>query len=284
MKTGVIDVGGGLRGSFASGVMDRCIYDGVHFDYGIGVSAGSANLAGSLAGQMGRNYVFYTDYIFRHEYISLDNFIRHHNYIDLDYAYSTLFNIDGENPLDYDALVRSGSEYRAVACNAITGEPKYFTLGERGMRRNDYDALKASCCVPIADEPYVIDGVPYVDGGLADPVPVEKALQDGCERIVLILTKPDGHIVHSKTYELCARWLDRRGYSKAATGMRAKYKRYNAGYDKVKKMQDEGRGLIIAPESIEGMGTLTKDKQAIKDLYVQGFRAGRRVKAFMEQK
>ena len=49
-------------------------------------------------------------------------------------------------------------------------------------------------------------------------------------------------------------------------------------------MQDEGRGLIIAPESIEGMGTLTKDKQAIKDLYVQGFRAGRRVKAFMEQK
>jgi predicted patatin/cPLA2 family phospholipase len=82
---------------------------------------------------------------------------------------------------------------------------------------------------------------------------------------------------------MCARWLDAKGYHKAAAGMRAKYRRYNEGYDIVKKMQEEGKGLIIAPESIEGMGTLTKNRQAIKDLYVQGFRAGRKVRDFMHE-
>ena len=57
---GVIDVGGGLRGSYGAGVLDACLRKGVHFDYGAGVSAGSANILSYLAGQMGRNYTFYT--------------------------------------------------------------------------------------------------------------------------------------------------------------------------------------------------------------------------------
>ena len=50
-KIGVIDVGGGLRGIYAAGVFDWCLENGVKFDYGIGISAGSANLASYLSGQ-----------------------------------------------------------------------------------------------------------------------------------------------------------------------------------------------------------------------------------------
>lgn len=56
MKTGIVDVGGGLRGIYAAGVLDYCMDQGIHFDLGIGVSAGSANLASYAAGQRGRNY------------------------------------------------------------------------------------------------------------------------------------------------------------------------------------------------------------------------------------
>ena len=99
------------------------------------------------------------------------------------------------------------------------------------MKENRYDALKASCCVPIADEPYVVEGLPYVDGGLSDPVPVQKAMDDGCDKIVLILTMPKGHIPVTRSDRMAARWLMRKGYPHAARGMLQRPNRYNHGVD-----------------------------------------------------
>ena len=104
MKIGVVDVGGGFRGIYACGVLDYCLDENICFDLGIGVSAGSANLASFIAGQRGRNYLFYTKYGFRKQYASLRNFILKRSYIDMDYVYGTLSDHDGENPLDYAAL------------------------------------------------------------------------------------------------------------------------------------------------------------------------------------
>ena len=84
MKTGVVDAGGGLRGIYAAGVLDYCMEHGIRFDSGIGVSAGSANLASYAAGQIGRNYKFYTEYVFRRQYIGIGNFIFKHSFIDMD--------------------------------------------------------------------------------------------------------------------------------------------------------------------------------------------------------
>ena len=75
MKTGIVDVGGGLRGIYAAGVLDYCMAENIRFDLGIGVSAGSANLTSYCAGQKGRNYIFYTDYSFRKEYMGVENFL-----------------------------------------------------------------------------------------------------------------------------------------------------------------------------------------------------------------
>ena len=104
MKTGVVDVGGGLRGIYAAGVFDYCLDRGIQFDYCIGVSAGSANVSSYLAGQKGRNYRFYYQYSFRKRYMGLKDFILKGSYIDLDYIYGTLSNADGEDPLDFQAL------------------------------------------------------------------------------------------------------------------------------------------------------------------------------------
>lgn len=73
MKTGIIDAGGGLRGIYGAGVLDRCMEEGVQFDCCIGVSAGSANMCSYVAGQHGRNKPFYQDYSFRKEYMSVGN-------------------------------------------------------------------------------------------------------------------------------------------------------------------------------------------------------------------
>ncbi len=190
MKYGVIDVGGGLRGIYGAGVLDRCLEEDLRFDLCIGVSAGSANMASYLAGQHGRNKPFYDEYSFRREYMSVHNLIRKHSYLDLSYVYGTLSNAGGENPLDYAALARSPAELCVVAANAQNGEAQYFTKAD--LHPDDYRILMASCCIPVIDQPCVIDGVPYFDGGLADPVPLEWAFAHGCDRVALILTKPIG--------------------------------------------------------------------------------------------
>ena len=147
MKTGVIDAGGGLRGIYAAGVFDRCMDDGIRFDLGIGVSAGSANVVSYCAGQRGRNYTFYTEYALRRQYMGMGNFVRKGSYIDLDYVYGVLSNADGENPLDYAAFAANPMEVFVVATEADTGEVRYFDKSD--IRQDEYDIMKASSAIPF---------------------------------------------------------------------------------------------------------------------------------------
>ena len=167
--------------------MDRCQELGIDFNHCYGVSAGAANMTSFIARQHGRNHRFYTEYAFRKEYASATNFIKDRNFVHLDYVYGDLSNHDGEFPVDYAAFEANPTEFTVVACNALDGSTKYFDKSDIGF--DQMDPVKASSAVPVACKPYVIDDVPYYDGGIADPVPVQKALDDGNERAVLILTR-----------------------------------------------------------------------------------------------
>lgn len=279
MKTGVIDVGGGLRGIYGAGVLDQCLEDGVHFDVGIGVSAGSANVASCLAGQKDRNYSFYHDYSFRKEYMSLGELLRHGNYLNMEYIYGTLSNSDGENPLDYAALASNPAHFFVVAEEAATGRARYFT--KEDFSQDCYKPFMASCNIPVINRPYVIDGIGYYDGGLADPVPVDKALAEGCDRLVVILTRPLETQRSSRQDEMLAKLLRRR-YPASAEGLMRRAERYNRSVDKAKELARQGRAIIVAPKSIEGMKTLTRDKAALDQLYRYGREDGTAVKKFLE--
>lgn len=185
---GIVDVGGGMRGVFGCGVTDFLLDNDITFDYCLGVSAGSANLASYVSRQRGRNYRYYTKYSLRPEYMSAFNFVTKHSFFDLDYVYSVLSDSDGEDPLDYKTLSQSNQIYKAVATNGETGEPHYFTKDD--FRQDFYEPLKASSAIPGVCKPVSIDGTDYFDGGVSDPIPVEKALADGCDHVFLILTKP----------------------------------------------------------------------------------------------
>ena len=176
-KIGVVDVGGGLRGAYAAGVLDYCLDNNIIFDLGIGVSAGSANMVSYAAGQARRNLQFYTEYALRSKYMSIRNFIKSGSYTNLDYVYGQLSNSDGEYPLDYSAVKASRTELLVVAANAETGQVKYFS--NEDICQDKYDIFKASAALPFICQPYIIDKVPYYDGALADPVPVEKAFSEG---------------------------------------------------------------------------------------------------------
>ena len=266
-KIGIIDVGGGLRGIYATGIFDYCLEADIVFDIGIGVSAGSANIASYIAGQKKRNYSFYIEYPFRKSYMSLRNFLFKKSYLDLDYIYSTLSNSDGENPLDYARFQKSPTDFLAVATNAATGEATYF--GKDTIHQDDYAVLKASSAIPFACHPYTVNGIPYFDGALSDPVPIEKAFACGCNKVVLILTKPRDFIRSSDKDQWFANRIQKK-YPCAAMRFRRRALRYNQSVALAKEYEKQGRVLIIAPNDTCGVSTLTKNKDALKRLYNKG--------------
>ena len=278
MKTGIIDVGGGLRDIYGLGILDHCMDADIHFDVCIGISAGSANLSAFLAGQRHRNYPFYTDYPFRKEYMSFWNFLKKGEFLNLEYVYGTLSRSDGENPLDYPTLASDPAEFIVVATNAVTGEPVYFTKAD--MAQDRYGILKSSSAIPFICKPQESSGVLCYDGALSDPVPVEKALAEGCEKVVVILTKPKD-IPRTPGNDPKLATMIKRRYPKAAKALKDRHLTYNAQVARAKELEAEGKVLILAPDSIEGLSTLSRDLDALERMYQKGYRDAEAVRTFL---
>ena len=279
MKIGVIDVGGGFRGIYAAGVLDFCLDQGITFDLSIGISAGSANLASYAAGQKGRNFLFYTVYGFRKQYMSLGNCIRKGSYVDVDYIYGTLSGAAGEKPLDYLALRDNPMEFYVVATDALTGQAQYFE--KKDIAQDRYDLFKASSSIPFVCKPYYVYGTPYYDGALGDPVPIEKAFELGCDRVILILTKPENTPRTSGKDEWFAAGI-RKKYPLAAEMLCRRARRYNEGVARALEYAKQGRVLIVSPDDTCGVDTLRRSKESLHSLYRKGYHDAERIKAFIQ--
>lgn len=277
-KVGIVDVGGGMRGIYAAGVMDYCLDHQITFDLGIGVSAGSANLASFIARQPRRNLQFYTEYAMRKEYMGFGNFLKTGSFIGLDYVYGTLSNQAGESPLNYQAMKANPTEFIVVATEAITGAVHYFS--KEDIRQDCYDVFKASSAIPFVCKPYCINGVPYYDGALADPVPIQRAFQMGCDQVVLLLTLPEDHLREpGKDARLASRI--RRRYPAAAEKLENRADQYNADVALAKQYAAEGKLLIVAPDDTCGVSTLTRQQDALQRLYEKGYRDGEVIRTFL---
>lgn len=267
---GIIDVGGGMRGVYTSGLYDCFLDNGVYFDYYLGVSAGSANLITYIASQRGRTKVFYTEYAFRREYMSLYNLIKRGSFIDLDYVFSTISNFDGENPLDYEAFSKSDGIFKACATRACDASAVY--LSREDISQDDYSLLKASCCLPAVCKPVKIKNDYYYDGAIAEPIPIEKAFSDGCDKVVLVLTKPREQYAQKSRFSKPLKCVLHN--KPIADKVENLYKICDEILKKVKQYENEGKLLVIEPEDCFNMNTLKRDYILMSKLYGEGYEDG----------
>ncbi len=275
---GIIDVGGGMRAVYTSGIYDRLMAEGIKPEYCIGVSAGSANLITYMANQQGRTKRFYTDYSRRNEYMGLHLFLTKGIFFDLEYVYKTLSNSGGEDPLDFKTASKCECEYYAVATNAENGKAEYFDLSQ--MTQDDYTVLKASCAIPLACRPVKIGEKTYFDGGVAEPIPYKKALEDGCEKIVVLLTKPVDEL-KKKSFDFSVFKSFHEQYPKMTEPLISMHEKYNRALDELKELQSQGKALIVAPDSRCNVNTVTRNTQSLNQLYDKGFNDAERIINFM---
>ena len=189
------------------------------------------------------------------------------NFLNLDYVYGVLSSSGGEDPLDYEAMMTNPMKICIVASNAQTGEPVYFF--KETYRKDDYGFISASCSVPWVNKPYNYHGNLYFDGGYSDPIPIGKAFELGCDKAIVLLTRPRDYYRSPKRDLRLAKTIKKK-YPVTARKLARRAELYNEQLDLVKRYEKEGRAMIIAPDTIEGMDTLTRNREKQNHLYQKG--------------
>lgn len=244
MKTGIVVEGGAMRAVYNAGVLDVLLENSIFFDYLIGVSAGAGNSASYISKQNGRAYRCNTDYIHDKRFMGVDPLLKHHSFFGLD------FIVDGMaydlEPFDFDEFYRDETELVIGVTNALTGQDEYFTK-DFLVENNTLDPFKASCAVPIFCQPVMINGIPYFDGGVADSIPVKKALEDGCDRLVIVLTREKGFQKRPEALPPVYKKI-LSDYPKVAESLEQRHIKYNETLKLIDKLENEGRAIVVQSE------------------------------------
>ena len=268
-KLGLIVEGGGMKCAYSAGILDAFLDHHITFDYCIGVSAGSANVASFMAGQRERNLRFYTEHLKEPGYFGLKSFLKTGNLFGLQYIYAALTNSDGADPLDFPAILANPAEFHLVATDAQTGKPAYFS--KQDMIQDDYRHIMASCALPGACRPVEIDGRLYYDGGVTDAIPVQRALDDGCDRLVIILSKQKDFIKGPEKMRFAYSRLCRK-YPKVIEALDNRHIMYRACQEKAFELEKQGKAFIFAPSTQLKLGTYTMVREIEQQLYDLGMK------------
>ena len=267
MKTGLVLEGGALRAIFSSGVCDALLEGGVMADYVVGVSAGIAYGVSYLSRQPRRNLEIVTRFAPDHRYMGMGNLAdkRNQSYFGLKFVYDTIPN--ELVPFDYDAFEAYPGQVEAVVTNLNTGRAEYLPVPRRDPESK---VLQASCAMPLMFPVFDIGGQPYLDGGIADAIPWQHALEQGCDRLVVVLTRTHSY---QKRPDRMMRLIRKRyrDYPAFLRAMEERAERYNRNRAALFDLEREGRALVLAPTSTMGVARTERNTEKLRMLWAAGY-------------
>jgi len=269
MKTGVVLEGGALRAIFSSGVCDGLLEGNIMPDYLIGVSAGIAYGVSYLSRQPRRNLEVLATYAPDRRYMGMHNLTDKDNrsYFGLKFAYDTIPN--ELIPFDYDAFAAYPGQVEAVVTNLNTGRADYMEVSRQDRHS---ELLQATCAMPLMFPIYHLNGQPYLDGGVADSIPWRRAMDQGCDRLLVVMTHPrDYQRRPDKLMPLIRRTY--REYPNFVSAMENRAERYNQEREEIFELERRGKLLVIAPDSTMGVSRTERNPKKLRLLWAKGYQA-----------
>lgn len=270
MKLGLVLEGGASRTVFSCGVMDVLLSNKIYADYVIGTSAGIAYGTSYASKQIGRNREVSVKYMSDKRYMGAKYLLnpKNRSYYNLDFVFSDIPN--KEVLFDFDEFSKFPGDVIATVTNLKTGKVEYLPVTADDK---DFTVLRASCALPIMFKPIEIDGEKYLDGGVGDPIPYKRAFEDGCDKIIVILTRQEGYRKENDGSEKLVKLLYGRHPELVSTFLR-RAQIYNDSIDALERLKKEGKAIVIRPEKIEGVARTESDPKILESLYQQGVTVG----------
>lgn len=267
-KVGLVLQGGGIRGVYTSGVLDFFLDKGIRFPYVIAVSAGACNGAAYISGQRGWGKTIYTKYLRDKEYMGFKNLYMDGSFFKMDSIFDEVpkrlesFNFESFNSALEDFVV--------VATDCKSGMPVY-------LRRNScsdmFKAIRASSSLPFISKRVELDGLRLLDGGVSDPIPVKKAIEDGNDKNVVILTGSMEHQKKSRIMPIMAKrfYPEHRELNEVLCNG---HNLFNETLDYIDELRRSGRAYVIQPSQSIRTRLVERNLERINMLYELGYMDG----------
>lgn len=263
-NTALILEGGGMRCVYTAGIIDVLIENNISFDACYAVSAGAYHAMSFLSGQKGRAFHACTDYINDRNYFSLHNKITTGDMFGEEFVYHTI--PDKLVPYDYEAFKNNPTRFYPVVTNVKTGKAEYPLVEDL---KKDMAAVRASGSLPFVSKMVEIGGEKYLDGGIADSIPVKKALDSGCKKAVVVLSQHHGFVKQPTSTLRQAKIVYRR-YPEFVEAMATRHIRYNEALRFVEEGEKNGTIFAFYPKKKVEVGRIDKDMTKITALYRDG--------------
>lgn len=267
MKKGLIMEGGAMRGMFTAGVIDVMMEQGIGFDGAVGVSAGAAFGCNYKSKQIGRVIRYNTRFCQDKRYGGFRVLLKEGNFYSRQFCYEEVpLKYD---PFDYDTYEQNPMAFYVVCTDVDTGKAEYHKYENR--HDHGFEWIRASASMPLVSQMVEIDGRNYLDGAMADSIPVQFFQSIGYDRNVVILTqplgfrkKPDSMLPLMKLYY--------RKYPKLLEAIASRHIHYNAALDEIARQEAAGELLVIRPPEKLPIGRTENDPQKLRSVYETGRR------------
>lgn len=267
-NTGLVLEGGGMRGVFTSGVLDAFMKNERYFRYVVAVSAGACNGMSYISRQPRRARISNIDMLVKYDYLGVRRLVTHGCIYDPELLYERFPN--EIVPFDYDTYFDNASTFEMVTTNCLTGRAEY--LSELSDRRRAIDIAHASSSLPYVCKMIYVDGVPMLDGGIVDSIPVARAMERGHRFNVVVCTRNRGYRSTGRDRKI-PRFIYR-SYPRLRVALSRRIAAYNEQLALVERLEDEGRIVCIRPQRPMDVERMTKDANKLEALYEEGFRLG----------
>ena len=261
-KTVFVLEGGAMRGLYTAGVLDAFMQNGVSTDAIYGVSAGALFGINLKSKQIGRAIRYNLKYAHEKNYMSLYSLITTGNIMNEKFCFDRIVN--ELDKFDFDTFDSSPIEFYAVVTNVETGKAEYMHITNS---RRDLEKLRASGSMPFVSKLVEIDGVKYLDGAISDPIPLQKALDEGYGKIVVVLTRAEDE---PKSKEKLPYNFVYRKYPSFVKCAKEQLEKYNESLELVKKLENEGRIIVLRPSQNLKIARVEKNLNKLKAIHQLG--------------
>ena len=261
-KTTLVLEGGAMRGLYSTGILDVFMENDINVDTIYGVSAGALFGLNYKSRQIGRALRYNLKYAHEKNYMGLYSLITTGDIMNREFCFEKLvYELD---KLDFETYKNYPVDFYAVVTNMRTGKPEYIKIDDA---EKDLEYFRASGSMPFVSNPVEVNGNLYLDGAMSDAVPFKKVLETGCEKVIVILTRPKGyrkkkpHLPYKLVYGK---------YPNLIETAKNYYKEYNATMDLIEEYEAENKIIVFRPSKLIKMRRVEKDTKKLQAIYDLG--------------
>ena len=264
MKIGLVLEGGAMRGLYTAGVLDVFLDNGIKADTVIGTSAGVLFGVNYPSGQRGRALRYNLKYAPKGCYMGIRSLLTTGNIINKKFAY---YDLPSQLDLfDEEAYEKSGMDFYATVTNVETGEAEYIQITDCF---GQMEVMRATSAMPFVSKMVEYNGKKYLDGGVADSIPVDKCIEMGCDKVIVVLTRPLEYR-KSKSSPRLANMMYGKKYPMLAGRINNRYAEYNACVEKIIEMENRGEIFVIRPSKTVKVKHIERDTAKLQEIYDLG--------------